>query len=282
METLGVGMRALVLFALVSFASTASAQDYFPLGDDDVWEYGTIIDPPFAPADTSRFGPLRVSGRVTVNDTVYAVLEVYSVPDTLRSDGAGRVYARESGHDRLLFDLTRSDGATYTYETGDDLRGDYIVTVSRPDTVRTVAARFENAVGFSFDITGAHDDETYIAVVPGVGVVYTYNGVTGYTELMSATIGGRLITPLEGAPGLEDAAFAYPNPTAGRATVALPAGRWHRATVLDVLGRRVADLEVSACPSGCQVVWDGDAPPGRYVVRVEGERALAVPVTVAR
>lgn len=82
----------------------------------------------------------------------------------------------------------------------------------------------------------------------------------------------------EGPDGRLRLAPDGPNPFLERAAFQLTVGRAQRvrAVVLDPLGREVAVLLDATVPSGGPVplVWRaGDAPPGAYVLRVEGEGA---------
>ena len=278
----GTAMRTLTLCLLAALATSAQAQDYFPLGDDDVWEYGYVLFPPpsFEP-DTMRFAPARVSARPVVNDTAYAVVNFLYVPDTVRVED-GRIYGRQQGRDVLFLDLDEPAGGPRPTDWAWGADTLYTLEIERPDTVRVGAGRFRDVRVFHFEAQGVSDASYYYAFAPGIGLLYSGGGLGNYAELFSAQIDGRFVTNAEGSPGLEVAAFAYPNPSRAGVTVALPAGRWDRAVVLDVLGRRVAVLEVGPCAAGCEVRWDGRAPAGRYVVRLEGERVLAVPVTIGR
>ena len=80
---------------------------------------------------------------------------------------------------------------------------------------------------------------------------------------------------------------AYPNPAAGRATVAfaLPEAAEVRVAVYDVLGRRVALLAEGAFEAGRhEVAFDGSAlPAGLYVVRLQAGAAVRTQrLTLAR
>ena len=270
-----------LLLSLV--ALPAAGQSYFPLGDDDQWEYGYVLDPPFSDPDTVRFEPDRITDRVVIADTAYAVLDLPVVPsDTLRVDAAGRVWGRIDGRDALLFDVTRADGETYRVP---DPHGEseYVVTVHRPESVTVPAGTFHDVIDFSFDVEASHDDEIGVTLARDVGMIAA-GSFLEFGSLFAATVGGQYVTAAEPAPGPGDAG-AFPNPFRQSLTVTLPAGAWHHAVVLDARGREVAALDASRCgPAGCALRWDAAGhPPGMYVVHAEGAtRTVAVPVVLAR
>lgn len=276
-------MRALttVLLLALSSLAPASAQDYFPLGDDDQWEYGHILYPPNADPDTVRYSPVRIAERVVVSDTAYTVIDLPAVPsDTLRVDAEGRVWGRLHGTDRLILDVTLADGEAFVFERGELMQ---TVSVSRGASLTVPAGTFEDVVSFSFDDPSVFDDEYSVTLARGIGVVSSYALYDAWGDLYRARVGGQMFTDAELAP-LAGTARAFPNPFASSVTVELPAGAWTSAEVVDLLGRRVAALSVGACAVGCDLRWDsGDSPAGLYIVRVEGARQrLAIPVTVAR
>ena len=263
------------VLVLWAFPLTAQPADYFPLGPEDSWTYGYVVDPPFAPADTVLTGTVRVLDTVTIRDTTYSVARFPELfTDTLRTDARGRVWGRLGGRDLLLMDVTLTDGATYLLprpsgaRTGPDV---YVVTVSRPPSVRTIAGLFEDVVAFSFDIPESLDDEVYVALASGVGVVASGAALGAPFELVEARVSGRLITATDGPPPPAPLQV-FPNPTASTLTVVVPAGGWERAEVADALGRRVAVLLSGPCPpDACRLSWDAeDAAPGVYVVWVSG------------
>ncbi|WP_420456948.1 hypothetical protein [Rubrivirga sp.] len=278
-------MRVLSLWiAALALAMPATAQEVFPLGDADVWEYGYIIDPPFSDPDTVRF-EVRVAGRVTINDTAYAIARFPALPvDTLRADAEGRVWCRAGGRDVLLFDTTLPDGAVYPFHRSKDEYDEYEVTVYRPIVVDVPAGLFEDAITFGFDVPGVFDDEFSVTLAPGVGVVSGSSLYDGLGNLYTATIDGVVYTPVE-AGSVASAVRAFPNPFASSVTVALPPGRWRTAEVTDALGRRVATLDVGRCGAGrCAVGWDGAGhPAGVYGVRAWGADGTAsLRITLAR
>lgn len=276
-------MRTVALFLLVTTALPAAAQNYFPLGDDDVWEYGYVLDPPFSDPDTVRFGPDRIAERVVIRDTAYAVLDLPVVPsDTLRVDAAGRVWARIAGRDALLFDVTRADGETYRVPDPHS-EFEYAVTVRRTGSLTVPAGTFHDVISFSFDVEEWRDDELDVTLAPGVGMISAWSFID-LGSLFAATVSGQHVTAAEGAPLATDVG-AFPNPFRQSLTVTLPAGAWHHAAVLDARGREVAALDASRCgPSDCTLRWDGTGhPPGMYVVHAEGAgQTVAVPAVLAR
>ncbi|PAP78086.1 hypothetical protein [Rubrivirga marina] len=273
-------IAALVLFALA--ALPAAGQSYFPLGDDDQWEYGYVLDPPFSDPDTIRY-ERRVAERVVVSDTAYAVIDLPALPtDTFRVDPEGRVWGRWYGRDALFLDVSRSDGERYELPESDGFA--YVVTVRRPVSVTVPAGSFEDAVEFSFDIPDVFDDEFTVLLAPGVGVVSGFSLYNNMGDLFAATVDGQRVTSSELGPSETDVR-AFPNPFRRSLTVTLPAGMWHHTVVLDARGRAVATLDASRCgPGSCALRWDGAGhPPGMYVVHAEGAaRTVAVPVVLTR
>jgi len=138
-------------------------------------------------------------------------------------------------------------------------------------------------IEYQFEAQGASDASYYYALAPSVGLIYSGGGLGNYAELFGATVGGQTVTAAEDGP-LAVGMRAFPNPFAEVLTVSLPAARWRSAEVVDVLGRRVAALDVRRCEAGCMLRWDGaDAAPGLYVVRAESAGgAVALPVVLAR
>jgi hypothetical protein len=276
-------MRTAAVLLLAAAALPAAGQGYFPLGDDDVWEYGYVVEPPFSDPDTVRFEPDRITERTVIRDTAYAVLDLPVVPtDTLRVGEAGRVWGRIDGRDALLFDVTRADGETYRVPDPHS-ESDYVVTVHRPESLTVPAGTFHDVIAFSFDVEGVSDDELGVTLARDVGMI-SAGSALNYGSLFAATVNGRLITATERGPLAADAE-AFPNPFHRSLTVTLPAGAWHHAAVLDARGREVAALDASRCGStGCTLRWNGAGhPPGTYVVHAESAtRTVAVPVVLAR
>lgn len=274
-------MRLLALLLVLSPA--AATQSYFPLGDDDQWEYGYILDPPFSDPDTTRFEPDRISGRVVIADTAYAVIDLPVVPsDTLRVDAAGRVWARIDGRDALLFDVTRADGETYRMPDPYS-EFEYVVTVHRSESLTVPAGTFHDVIAFSFNVEEYADDEFGVTLASGVGMI-SASSAFQYASLFSATVGGQLITAAEPDP-LAEAVEVSPNPFRQSLTVRLPRGTWHHAAVLDARGREIETLDVSRCGGpACTLRWDGTGhTTGIYVVRAVGPtRTVGVPVVLTR
>lgn len=111
----------------------------------------------------------------------------------------------------------------------------------------------------------------------------------GGLMLRSQTQGGGSCTPVVSEDGPEAGyalSAAWPNPTAGRAALALSVDRPQRVTasVVDRLGRRVAVI-FDGTVSGSQtlIVDHNDLAAGAYVVRVEGETfAASRPLSIVR
>ena len=269
---------ALALAALLPAAVAAQTADYFPLGESDTWTYGSVLEPPNAPPDTTLDAPVTVRGTTTVRDTVYTLAAFPGRwSDTLRVDGEGRVWARIDGRDQLYLDVTRPDGGTYSVTRDGDV---YEVTVQRGLEATTPAGRFEDVVVFSFEIPGTLDSGVSLALAPDVGLVRASGPLSGYRELFEARVGGILI--LDGADGPSEAALrVHPNPVVSLLTVEVPAGDRRRVEVLDARGRTVAVLFDGRCASACRATWDArGAASGVYVVRATGGREAATRTVV--
>ena len=264
--------------ALLPLAVAAQTADYFPLGESDTWTYGSVLEPPNAPPDTTLYAPVTVRGTTTVRDTVYTLATFPGTwSDTLRVDGEGRVWARIDGRDQLYLDVTRPDGDTYRVTRGGD---EYEVTVSQGLEGATPAGRFENVVQFAFGIPGTVDSGVSLSLAPDVGLVWTTGPFAGYQELFEARVGGALI--LDGAGGPAEARpRVYPNPVVSTLTVEVPAGDRRRIEVLDARGRAVAVLFDGRCASVCRATWDArGAASGVYVVRATGGREASTRTVV--
>ena len=265
----------LLLLALLPASALAQPAAYFPLNESAQWTYGTLSSPPDAPPDTFWTPPVHVRGTATVRDTVYTLVSFPSMlSDSLRADDAGRIWGRRGGRDDLLLDVTLADGETY--EVWDDGLGEsYTVTVSRGRSITTHAGQFETCIEFLFDVPEFVDEERYVALAPGVGIVRIGGGWSSY-DLMHATLDGTII--LNGDNGPEPAALqAFPNPFASSLTVELPQGAWTRVELVDALGRTVATLREGPCAaSSCRLTWDASgAAPGVYVVLATGPSGTA-------
>ena len=101
--------------------------------------------------------------------------------------------------------------------------------------------------------------------------------------VFDATLARRMFAPgsvdAEDGPALAVAVSVYPNPTAGRATVAvgLAAPSAVRVTVYDALGRAVATAERALGAGASDVVLDlSGLPSGAYAVRVTTAGGVAV------
>ena len=107
-----------------------------------------------------------------------------------------------------------------------------------------------------------------------------------FGEAFAAIFGGQA-TPTEGGAGVDLSVAAWPNPTAGAATVAfgLAEGGAAHVAVYDVLGREVAVLADGPLARGrhAVAVGSGALPAGAYVVRVTTAAGVQTTrLTVAR
>ena len=179
----------------------------------------------------------------------------------------------------------------------EDLQGLARVVVSNPEYVeypgtyqQTVEfSRFgstaENVIppGQSGFVNAARDTSAHFS---DQWALYQSAFGTGEIEMKPFTFIGARSVPSE--PGPVGSAFGidavYPNPAAGRATVAFSAGGAARLDVFDALGRRVATLHDGPAQPGLTATLDtASLPAGVYVLRLRGEGgAAARRIVVAR
>lgn len=271
----------LLLVPLHIQAQTANTTSYFPLERGNSWTYFLVLEPPNAPPDTLWGGTYSIDETISINDTLYYVAGYpFSLADTLRADGEGRMWARVQGNDTLLFDFTLAEGETYRFQTPYRPNVTYQVSLERGGTTVVGAGRFEDVVTVRFDDPQWLDEERSFTFAPGVGIVQANGELGDYEELYSAEVGGQVITAIEEdvASSLEALqAFAFPNPFSISTTIIVPftAGSPRvKAIVYDALGRNVATLRDGECDMHrCKFAWDGSRlPNGAYYVKVEQGR----------
>ncbi|MEM1116903.1 MAG: T9SS type A sorting domain-containing protein, partial [Bacteroidota bacterium] len=124
---------------------------------------------------------------------------------------------------------------------------------------------------------GVLDTDAILQVVPVFGGIQGPEFSFAMDNLGFAS--SEFITADELPPSLAEAPLAFPNPTAGAASVtfALAEAGDVRADVFDVLGRRVATLAdgpMAAGPVRLGVSTETFAP-GTYVVRIATESGIA-------
>ena len=270
----------------ISHTARRAADVYLPLDEGNSWRYFQTIHPPGAPVDTLFRGPYDVSDPVAINDTLYYVVPLPDLfSDTLRTDEAGRIWARMDGEDRLLFDFTLADGASYLFrEHGDD----YEVTVTREPDLDIHLGAFADAVTFRFDIPQVLDDERSYTFAPDVGLVQVYGIHGDYSELYSAVVDGvAIITHRSDRYRPADIdGHVYPNPIRDRATIVFAAGNRTsaRISIHDLLGRQIDLLDASCSIDQCRAVWKPHAAAaGLYVARMVSRDGLrSIPIVVGR
>ena len=177
----------------------------------------------------------------------------------------------------------------------------YVLATNGGDQALPSDVLFDNPGAFAL-VTGTAQAGDPVASVFGrvvAAVVYdrdrdVFGSVGGgATEAEMRTFAAALAdvfgqaTPTEGGADIDLTVAAWPNPVAGRATVAfgLAEGGAARVSVYDALGREVAVLADRSFASGRhEVTLDGAAfPAGIYVVRVASEGGVQTArLTVAR
>lgn len=185
----------LVLAASTANGQSADTSSYFPLEVGNAWNYITVLDPPYEPPDTLDGGTYAVSESFTVNDTLYyRAAYPFAIADTLRSDGDGRIWARDGGKDVLLFDFTLGDGEAYRFSPSRWPYIEYVVTMSRGNTVEVSAGTYEDVVTLDFDDPDLVDERSAYSFARGTGVVEAYGGGGEYMELHATDLFPRLDT----------------------------------------------------------------------------------------
>ena len=128
---------------------------------------------------------------------------------------------------------------------------------------------------------GADDGFDFTKVLNVVFALKNYQAETGDFTVRIDDItfaGGARATSTGLPPALAEAPVAYPNPTAGAATVAFELSEPSDVSVevFDVLGRRVATLATGAQAAGpVRVDVPAGLTPGLYVVRVQTSAGAA-------
>ncbi len=187
-------------------------------------------------------------------------------PDTLRVEG-DQVIRLENGVEYVLYDFSLPDGSVYLVQEhpwADTFR----VSVEYRASETVPVGTFSDCVRLLFDIPLVADDEWLYAFCRGVGLVWHGGGWGGGT-LEWATIGGVVITGREDVPASARSLGVYPNPVSDRLTVgcSAPGQGTVRATVFDVRGRAVREMEMAGC-DGEYPIDVSDLAPGIYLIRV--------------
>lgn len=290
--------RYTLLLSLLGVSSNVIAQttdttDYLPLNVGNTWTYFQVLYPPNMPPDTLWKGTYSVTETVSINDTLYFVFDqaiAFAEADTLRTNEAGRIWARIQGQDVLLFDFSLSEGEMYRFQTPDLLDIHFQVTVERDQTIDVGAGHFVEGITLRFDDPQWIDEERSFTFAPGVGIVRMYGGLGDYEELFWAEVGGQIITATEATDPLSGQtlqALAYPNPFRSSTTLVVSFTGSIRPTVgvHDVLGRKVGVLQAEACTlSRCRFSWDGfHLGSGVYYVRIDqGGQVETIPLILRR
>jgi hypothetical protein len=261
-----------LLLLLPAVTARAQVDDHFPLAVGNAWTYFTPLDS--VPPDTVWDHTSGVSATVTVNDTLYFVIDYpFSPADTLRADEQGHVFARLGGRDVLLFDFSVAGGETYPFASPHVPGITFTVTVDRLDTCEAAAGGFSDCVRLAFDDPEWVDEDFSFVFAPGVGIVWAYGDGGWYEELYAAQVAGRIISSRESTAPTATQAFAYPNPFGDCATIVVPATgtATMRIRVYDVLGRLAAAPGEGTCDGLlCRFQFDGARlPAGPYFVRAE-------------
>lgn len=188
-------ISVLVLVASTANGQSADTSSYFPLEIGNAWSYITVLDPPNQPPDTLDGGTYAVSESFAINDTLYYhAAYPFSIADTLREDEDGRVWARDGGKDVLLFDFTLADGEAYRFSPSRSPNIEYVVTMSRGNTVEVSAGTYGDVATLDFDDPDVVDEGRGYSFARGTGIVQAYGGGGEYVELHSTELFPRLDT----------------------------------------------------------------------------------------
>lgn len=191
-------MAAIGVLTLVAWTANGQSADtssYFPLAVGNAWSYITVLEPPNEPPDTLNAGTYAVTESFTINNTLYyRAAYPFAITDTLRSDDEGRIWARDGGKDVLLFDFTSGDGDAYEFHPSRSPDIEYVVTMSRGETVEVGAGTYADAVTLHFDDPDVVDEERAYSFARGTGIVQAFGEVGAYVELHAAELYPRLDT----------------------------------------------------------------------------------------
>lgn len=145
------------------------------------------------------------------------------------------------------------------------------VSTDDGDTWRTPPTTILHDLGLAYTPTHlfVHRDTVYVGLTAGRRSAGLYKrALADFVAVPTAAESDQSLTNW--------AVAVAPNPVreAARVTVALPHAADARVAVYDVLGREVARLHDGLLAAGSTtLVWNGDAPAGLYLVRVEAHGA---------
>ncbi len=136
---------------------------FFPIRAGNIWYY-------YETNHSDATQSIRVWKSYTENDTLYYLYgNKEGFADTLHQDQWGRMYKRFSGKNLLWLDFSVADGGTYQYTLSEKL--DYIVTVTRNQTIEYDDKSFAGCIRFDFDAPELKTDELTYILAPDVGIV---------------------------------------------------------------------------------------------------------------
>ena len=187
----------------------------------------------------------------------------------------------------ILQEDTDGDGA-YDNAVDDEFFAGVQLSLDGNQTWQLVEIPLDRFIDRNFVAAGANDGFDYSAVKNVVFVLADMPAGPGFAVSFDDIAFGRAAAVSnELPPSLADAPLAFPNPTAGAATVAFTLAEAGDVSVdvFDVLGRRVATLADGSAAAG-PVRLDvptGALAPGTYVVRVLTDAgAASTRLTVTR
>ncbi len=248
-----------ILVLLLSFGPlSVSAQvpaDYFPASVGNSWQFMS---------DEGEFVTARVRSTAVINDTNYVVIDIpFARADTIRVDGSGLVWQRDSGIEYLLFDFVSTEVSIYDPPPAWNAKK---ILLGRDVTLDVPFGTFTSCIVFDIDRAVDFGDYSF-AFAPGVGFVQLMDS-TGLTYGLTAAVIDGLGLANEEVPVARERSLSisvFPNPTDGWTNVTISGNKatvTPEVTVFDALGRRT--LLVGSAADGFDTT---DWAPGVYVVR---------------
>jgi len=168
-----------IIFILSSSCSVMESEpefeSYFPLKTGNTWYYNRVN------YNHNPYMKREIESKIVLNKKTYYVTKNimhYSEPtsyfrsDTLRTDDLGRIWQRIRNEDFLIFDFSLEDDASYNFSGySEDPEDEYIIIVSKIDTIEVNGEKYDDCYEFFFNIPGWVDDEKFYTFCRGIGLI---------------------------------------------------------------------------------------------------------------
>ena len=198
---------AIACIALLAFAFNACDDDdsnggatssYLPLKIGNYWEF--VNTPEYPPATyTQRTEVTRV---VSFNNNEYfELVNIYKAGDNTSRDttyyritSQGYVYTwrKSSTVEENPMRLYADDSDSWKYETSYDAED--TITVDEIDDLAVRQTKLDDCKSFNYDIEQMADEEHSTVLAPGIGFVKRISGWGISSELVKASINGKVYT----------------------------------------------------------------------------------------